>query len=125
VNFLDDCRYASDFTEPIRSHHEGGDAKSTKLKGQEDYFSGRASNPPKSYLRELRTTIVEILRGSREFTVGIQTISGRREFTAETRSTLRKNFMKQNSELRDLCVSAVNSSCAPLVAALPRWVLRG
>jgi len=28
--------------------------------------------------------------------------------------------MKQNSELRDLCASAVSPSCAPLVAALPR-----
>jgi len=33
--------------------------------------------------------------------------------------------MKQNSELRDLCASAVSPSCAPLVAALPRWDLRG
>jgi len=33
--------------------------------------------------------------------------------------------MKQNSELRDLCASAVSPSCAPLVAALPRWVLCG
>jgi len=28
--------------------------------------------------------------------------------------------MKQNSEFRDLCASAVSHSCAPLVAALPR-----
>jgi len=32
--------------------------------------------------------------------------------------------MKQSSELRDLCASAVSPSCAPLVAALPRWGLR-
>jgi len=28
--------------------------------------------------------------------------------------------MKQNSEFRDLCASAVSHSCAPLIAALPR-----
>jgi hypothetical protein len=45
----------------------------------------------------------------------------RRKFTAEARSTQRKEFMKQTSELCEVCVSAVSPSCAPLVAALPRW----
>jgi hypothetical protein len=32
--------------------------------------------------------------------------------------------MKQNSELRDLCASAVSPSRALLVAVKPRWVFR-
>ena len=36
ANFLDDHRYASDFIEGIRSHHE--DAKSTKLKDRKIFL---------------------------------------------------------------------------------------
>jgi hypothetical protein len=52
--FLDDHRYASDFIEKVRSHHEGRESEEHEVDGQEDYLFGGFSNPPKSYLRELR-----------------------------------------------------------------------
>jgi hypothetical protein len=53
----------------------------------------------------------------------IQTISVQREFTAETRSTPRKEFYQVKLlTLRPLCLCGESPSCAPLVAALLRCV---
>jgi hypothetical protein len=47
-----------------------------------------------------------------------------RKFTTEARRPPRKEFYQSNSELRDLCASAVNISASFLVAAVPRCDLR-
>jgi hypothetical protein len=38
--FLDDHRYASDFIEKVRSHHEGREREEHEVDGQEDYLLG-------------------------------------------------------------------------------------
>ncbi len=55
------------------------------------------------------------------FPMTVQTISLQREFTAETRSTPRKEFYQVKLlTLRPLCLCG-ESCFSPSVAALPRW----
>ena len=72
-----------------------------------------------------RVLSFKVFAARANFPMTIQTISVQREFTAETRSTPRKEFYQVKLlTLRPLCLCGESFLC-PFGAALPRWVLRG
>ena len=99
ANFLDDHRYASDFIERIRSHHE--DAKSTKLKDRKIFFRGEFQTRLNHALRERVLLSLKVFAARANFPVVIQTISVQKKIHRGDTEYAEKKFYE--AKLRTSC----------------------
>jgi hypothetical protein len=99
ANFLADHRYASDFIEGIRSHHE--DAKSTKLKDRKIFFRGGFQTRPNHTLRERVLLSLKVFAARANFPVVIQTISVQKKIHRGDTEYAEKKFYE--AKLRTSC----------------------